>query len=352
MFCFNDKNARLFTESQLLLNSQPEDWKQCNTNFPKKRGRLRKPVPMEPNNSCGISSSRNCGSYDFVTDSEKASPQKVSTEELVSTRKNRKRKPETVKTSSPILTSTTSSSSYSRPDFVISNKGNDVEVLEAQNVVSIQPVLNKLPQEKKPRKRKPKKFISPFLATTISGRNATMQEKQTCTGVMVNHTVPELEILDEHPQAYSKTKEAEEAVVTIPSPEFDSSSTFSNQSTSKRNLFIQEQHNVPITTTDRLHSTLPGGSNLTLNFCRGGEFNYLITDTNAATRNIKEPSTQSPSEEHQSNISLDSACNELQNFASVGEQYPKLCSKNSGYEYVPSSNPNSPQVVPTEGKTF
>ena len=307
---------------------------------------------MESNSSYGVSCSRNCGGYDCKKDAEKTPLKQISTEEVLSSRKNRRRKPETIKTSS-----STSLRSYSSPDIVVSKESDDVEVLEAQNEVFFQSIFNKLPHEKKPRKRKPNKFISPFLTTTILDANKTVKEKQTSTEIVVEDTASEMEILDEQLEPYSKTIEADvqKAIVMKPLPELDSSSTFSNQVMDKRNVFIQEQHNMRITTVDRLqtavHSTLPGGSSLAFNFRRTGEFTDLVTDTNAATTSIKESSTQSPSEKYQSDISENNACIKPQNFACVDEQCSKLCSKISGYEYVPSSNPNSPQLVPTEGKT-
>ena len=306
---------------------------------------------MESNSSYGVSSSRNCGGYDCKKDAEKTSSKQISTEEVLSSRKNRRRKPATIKTSS-----STSLPSYSSPDIVVSKESDDVEVLEAQNEVFCQPIFNKLPHEKKPRKRKPKKFISPFLTTTILDANKTVKEKQTSTEIVVEDTAPEMEFLDEQLQPYSTIEaDVQKAIVTKPLPELDSSSTFSNQAMDKRNVFIQEQHNMRITTVERLqtavHSTLPGGSSLAFNFCRTGEFTDLVTDTNAATTNIKESSTQSTSEKYQSDISENNACIKPQNFAFIDEQCSKPCSKISGYEYVPSSNPNSPQLVPTEGKT-
>lgn len=271
-FFSNDTNPDLFTESQLLPNSQHHDGHECNSNLPKKRGRPRKPLGMKSNNSHGSTScSRNLGDHYFETDPGRISPQQIFNEEVVSSRESRKRKRETVETSRSILATTISTTSYSNPGIVNSKESNDTEVVEELNLVSFQPMLKKLPQEKKSRKRKPKKFISPFLATTISDTNTSVQEEQICQ-----------------------------------------STTGSNQIIAENELFIEEQHSMPAAEADKsqttVHSPLLGGTNLTFN--------------------------------------------KPHDFASVGEQYCKSSLKVLGYEYVPSSNPNSPQIFPTEGKTY
>ena len=227
---------------------------------------------MESNNSHGsTSSSRNLGGHDFVTDPKRISPQQIFSEEVVSSRESRKRKRETIETSRSILATASSATSYSNPAIVNSNQNNDTEVVEELNIVSFQPMLKKLPQEKKSRKSKPKKFVSPFLATTISDTNTSVQEEQICQ-----------------------------------------STTGPNQIMAENELFMEEQHSMPAAEAEKsqttVHSPLAGGTNLTL---------Y-----------------------------------EPHDFASVGKQYCKSSLKILEDEYVPSSNPNSPQIFPTEGKTY
>ena len=227
---------------------------------------------MKSSNSHGsTSSSRNLDGHYFDTDPKRISPQQMFNEEVISSWESRKRKRETIETSRSILATAISTTSNSNPGIVNSKENNDTEVVDEINTVSFQPMLKKLPQEKKSRKRKPKKFVSPFLATTISDTNTSVQEEQICQ-----------------------------------------STTGYDQIIAENKLFIEEQHSMPAAEADEsqttVHSPLPGRTDLT----------------------FYEP----------------------HDFASVGEQYCKSSLKILENEYVPSSNPNSPQIFPTEGKTY
>lgn len=311
---------------------------------------------------------RNCGGCDSPDPGQTSfQSQQLSTEGTMPSRRGRKRKSEATESCRSILTSNTSSTSYSNPDIVDVVGSNNVEILGEQNVVSFQPILDKLTQEKKPRKIKPKKFISPFLASTASDQHENIHKELKNTEIDVEQAVPQLPVADENLQTYSKTApqaDMHETSVVVPSMvELDPnrSPTCASPNTEDRDFirraYSKEEYIIPVNSANRLQmvadstSLVPGG--LSFSFQGSGEVNDLGTGTNTEMTNKNVPSPQSPSEGYESDMFLNNACSsptyEPYDFAMVSKPSSKPCPKISGYEYVPSSNPSSPQIVPTEG---
>jgi hypothetical protein len=310
---------------------------------------------------------RNCGGCDSPDPGQTSfQSQQLSTEGTMPSRRGRKRKSEATESCRSILTSNTSSTSYSNPDIVDVVGSNNVEILGEQNVVSFQPILDKLTQEKKTRKRKPKKFISPFLASTASDQHENIHKELKNTEIDVEQAVPQLPVADENLQTYSKTAQADmhETSVVVPSMvELDPnrSPTCASPNTEDRNFipraYSKEEYIIPVNAANRLQmaadstSLVPGG--FSFSFQGSGEVNDFGTGTNTEMTNKNVPSPQSPSEGYESDMFLNNACSsptyEPHDFAMVSKPSSKPCPKISGYEYVPSSNPSSPQIVPTEG---
>jgi hypothetical protein len=113
---------------------------------------------------------------------------------------------------------------------------------------------------------------------------------------------------------------------------------------------LREQHIVPVSTADRLQM-----AESLISLVPGSKFTSSVqefSETNACT----EARTQCSSEAYEGELLLNYSCsgpeNKPQNFTVVGKESSKRCLEISGYEYVPSSNPNSPQIAPTEGTKF
>ena len=367
--CYNDTNS-FFTESQIMQNSQKECRQQCNRHFSMKRGRPKKSTLIKSSKSNTVLSSRNCRCCDSQDPGTTSFHSKqIPTEKAMSSRKGKKRKSERNESCGSVLTSNASSTRYSNVDVTDLESEDVPEKSEEQNVVSFHLIPDKLNQKKKLRKREPKKFISPFLAPSALDMNEKMREEKKNVELVVAEAVLQLQVAGEHPQACSKSTEADtlEISVVVPSViELDpnrSSSTCVNPDM-EDSKFIPEQHSMeeyimPVTIADRpqivedANSLVPGGSNLTCSLKGPLEANVLATTANTDLTSKNISSLQSPPDEYESDLFLNNSCSsstyEPHDFAIVGKQSSKLCLKISGYEYVPSSNPNSPQIVPTEG---
>jgi hypothetical protein len=281
----------------------------------------------------------------------------------MSSRKGKKRKSETNESCGSVISSNTSSIRYSNVDVTDLESKDVPEKSVEQNVVSFHLTPDKRNQKKKLRKREPKKFISPFLAPSALDMNEKMREEKKNVELAVAEAALQLQAAGEHPQACSKSTEADPLEISAVVPSVIESTCVNPDMEDSKS--IPEQHSreeyiMPVNIADRpqivadANSLVPGGSNLTCSLKGPLEANYVlatIANTDLTSKNIS--SLQSPPDEYESDLFLNNSCSsstyEPHDFAIVGKQSSKLCLKISGYDYVPSSNPNSPQIVPTEG---
>jgi hypothetical protein len=234
--------------------------------------------------------------------------------------------------------------SMSNSTSAIINQSSGMTSVQEKNVVPLHPIVEELTEEKKSRKTKPRRFIPPCVAPERSEQG-----------------VRQLQVSSKHSQESLKSAETsmvKTSRVVVPSvidldPNRSSNTTKPNVEASNfepvQNL--REQNIVPVSTADRLQmaesliSLVPGGSNFTSRV-------QELSETNACT----EARTQCSSEAYEGDLLLNYSCsgpeNKPQNFTVVGKESSERCLEISGYEYVPSSNPNSPQIAPTEGTKF
>ena len=283
----------------------------------------------------------------------------LSTERAICSKRGRKRKGEKIE-SLNYLTSNTATIT------------NESSFVEERNEVPLHPILEKSTQEKKSRKTKPRRFISPFLESHVSDMNGKVQEK-TNIKIVAENTPPPLKVSSEDSQSSLKSTDAgifETCSVVLPSDaELDpiTSLNCSKQNTQVSNfepdLHSRKEYTMPADTEDRsqiagnLISLVPGASNLTLGFQESSKTNVRGKTNTSISSTFKNTHQKFPPHCQSKEYKRELLCNdpslrpsfELQHFTMVDKQSSKKCPVILGYEYVPSSNPNSPQIVPTKG---
>ena len=219
-------------------------------------------------------------------------------------KQNRKRKSNETQSSSLTLTSKKSSNIFPSRDIVIIGSTRHDELPLEETAVSLHAKLDKFTEETKRRESKPQKFISPFLTSNVEKHNEKSHEEQKNAEITFDQAVPQLQVNFE--------PEKDAACLIAPSvDELVHSSDFYNQNSGEKD-FTQHSHTRDRSITPVDASLVPGCCYLNANVQESEEASQLKTGT------LKDTS--------------------LKNLFS-----------NLAFEYVPSSNPSSPQIVPTEG---
>lgn len=227
----------------------------------------------------------------------------------------------------------------------------NVEPKHKQDGAPAEPNLREIDLTKKRRKRPPRKFVSPCLATSVSELHENNQQvKNSETDVYVEQRVPQSPYGRDEKKISSRDidRHGNAIDVNIKSyPQCLTSSFCKNMD--EENFLASHGNRIQISTQ---LSTTHVSQESNLNFSgrqRTGKVSHTLK-SNVSNKNSKNVLSLPPTspEGCRRDLSVENTCSsptyEPHSFAAT-----KLCVTVAGYEYVPNSNPGSPQIVPTEG---
>ena len=292
----------MHAESKERDNSHHKYNKMHSQNVPKKRGRPKKSVMTESSQSDSrYLSIENLGKSDLAKAKQQLATEK---ENAFISKQNRKRKSNETQSSSLTFTSKKSSNIFPSRDIVNIESTRHDELPLEETAVSLHAKLDKFTEETKRRESKPQKFISPFLTTNVEKHNEKSHEEQKNAEITFDQAVPQL-------QANFEPEKDASCLIAPSVDELVHSSDSYNQNSEDKDL-IPPDHLRDRSITPVGAFLVPGCCYLNTNVQESEEASQLKTGT------LKDTS--------------------LKNLFS-----------NLAFEYVPSSNPGSPQIVPTEG---
>ncbi|XP_028396981.1 uncharacterized protein LOC114520839 [Dendronephthya gigantea] len=340
------KNAQVYRPKGMSISNiaQKECQAQSNLRPSKKRGRPRKSLESMKFNV----SLKNMISKGSDPEEQSLHLPQASTEEVMSSRKDRKRKwnkQETIRSSGSDFTSNTSLITCAYP-VVIDVTGSNIE-MEKQNIVPC-------PPSKDRKLRKSQWFIPPLLPFS--------EEKPMDNNMNIDQAVPRFQVADvislaNYSSNTAETDNHEDGIPPVIEVEPYHTNPLAHKNMEKGNFmpgkFSREEHvdAVTLANTCQSDTTVNSSSGLPSRSLSFRESNNAIDHETGASRESTRKTVTS--EEQGCNITLNNTCQsptyEPQEHSAYSDhaQQHELC-KISGIEYVPSSNPNSPQFVPTE----
>lgn len=345
-----------FAACPISNHAQKKCQSQSNQNLSKRRGRPKKSLESM-NVALKNIISEGIDSADLVE--LPLNSHQALTEEVISSKKDRKRKWETIGSTGSILAANASPTSRASP-VVIDVAINKVEV-EKEKAIPCPPKPDKLAQDKKSRKSQPKRFISPFLPFTVSGKNERVEKEQKDKNMNVDQAVPQFQVAGaisspNHGSNAAEIHNHEDSLSVSPVIEVDPNGTipWAHKNIEERILVpgkrSRQEHYVPVTLADtrRSHVTVVSSPRLSSGSLSFHKTNYIMDHRAGASRGLT--SKNVTFEKQERNTCLSPTYEAEEKNCMHREQFLKPCKNISGFEYVPSSNPSSPQIVPTEGK--